>query len=152
MNYKICSFFLNSGLGGLLGNDAATGRGVLFATEALLNDHVKGMAFANGKTTICIQERKPCINYIHRINKNHALNTCTRRISQPYFRMQTRTIREHLRLTSFNKHLMTYVTGHACLSHIGDVEKVEKKPVSRGVFCFIQGKFFINIHLNFQID
>lgn len=35
-------------LGGSLGRDAATGRGVLFATEALLNDHgmsVSGQRF-----------------------------------------------------------------------------------------------------------
>ncbi|XP_044500064.1 glutamate dehydrogenase 1-like isoform X2 [Mangifera indica] len=31
-------------LGGSLGRDAATGRGVLFATEALLNEHGKGIA------------------------------------------------------------------------------------------------------------
>ena len=31
-------------LGGSLGRDAATGRGVLFATEALLNEHGKSIA------------------------------------------------------------------------------------------------------------
>lgn len=31
-------------LGGSLGRDAATGRGVLFATEALLAEHGKGIA------------------------------------------------------------------------------------------------------------
>ena len=31
-------------LGGSLGRDAATGRGVLFATEALLNEHGKSIS------------------------------------------------------------------------------------------------------------
>jgi hypothetical protein len=39
------NFLLNTqDLGGSLGRDAATGRGVLFATEALLAEHGKGIA------------------------------------------------------------------------------------------------------------
>jgi len=33
--------FMNQDLGGSLGRDAATGRGVMFGTEALLNEHGK---------------------------------------------------------------------------------------------------------------
>lgn len=41
----IVNFLLNTqDLGGSLGRDAATGRGVLFATEALLAEHGKGIA------------------------------------------------------------------------------------------------------------
>jgi len=39
------NFLLNTqDLGGSLGRDAATGRGVLFATEALLAEHGKGIS------------------------------------------------------------------------------------------------------------
>ena len=38
------SDFLYQDLGGSLGRDAATGRGVLFATEALLHEHGKSIA------------------------------------------------------------------------------------------------------------
>ena len=37
----LCSY---QDLGGSLGRDAATGRGVLFATEALLNEHGKSIS------------------------------------------------------------------------------------------------------------
>lgn len=45
--------FLIQDLGGSLGRDAATGRGVLFATEALLNEH--GMSVAGQRFVIQVQ-------------------------------------------------------------------------------------------------
>jgi hypothetical protein len=43
-HYLACILLNTQDLGGSLGRDAATGRGVLFATEALLAEHGKGIA------------------------------------------------------------------------------------------------------------